>query len=161
MSSICCPHVMCRWVCYQRPLQIMCVLYTYAQIICGWHLNMQITCEQCLDAICRENHQHRLSCKSFIWSWNETTQHFCDKFYSITNSCHWKDSWELRWPWGVLQTMCGWPTCLQMTCGWCMDDVCHQPTKSLYDMYMYGQHLNIIHNMRFCVHNVQKVNYTW
>ena len=31
-----------------------------------------------------------------------------------------------------------------------MDDVCHQPTKSLYDMYMYGQHLNNIDNVRLC-----------
>ena len=80
--------IVCWKETYQGPLQIMCVLYAYAQIICGWHVNMQITCEQCLDVTCRENHQHTLSRKSFIWSWNETTQHLCDKFYPITNSCH-------------------------------------------------------------------------
>ena len=41
----------------------MFVLYAYAHIICGGHVNMQITCEQCPDATCRENHQHRLSRK--------------------------------------------------------------------------------------------------
>ena len=80
--------IVCWKETYEGPLQKMCVLYAYAQIICRWHLNMQITCEQCLDATCRENHQHRLSHKSFIWSWNETTRHLCDKFHSITHSCH-------------------------------------------------------------------------
>ena len=61
-----------------------------------------------------------------------------------------KDSLELWWPWGVLQTMCGWPTHLQMTCGWHTDDVCHPPTKSVYHVYMCRHHLHGIDNVRLC-----------
>ena len=62
---------------------------------------MQMRCEQCPDLTCRENQQHRLSRKSFTWSWNETIQHSCHKFHSITNS-------------DDVRTMCGrraWTTC--------------------------------------------------
>ena len=93
--------------------------------MCGWHVHMQITCEQCPDATCRENHEHRLCHKSFTWSWNETTQHCCDKFHSITSSCHGRKIVQVhtdheefcRWCADdmCLQMMCGWCTCLQMT----------------------------------------------
>ena len=45
-------------------LDIVKILFGYLHV--RSHLNMQITCEQYLDATCRENHQHRLSRKSFI-----------------------------------------------------------------------------------------------
>ena len=60
----------------------------------------------------------------------------------------WKDSLELWWPWRVLQMMCGWPVNLQTTCGWHIDDVCPPPTKSVYHVYMCGQHLHAIDNVR-------------
>ena len=129
----------------------MCVLYAYAQIICRWHLDMQITCDQCLDAICRENHQHRLSHKSFIWSWNGTTQHFLWQIlFNNPFLSHWKDSLE---NWVVDDRIYKeyYKQCVDdvSTFRWHVDDVCHQPTKSLYDMYMCGQHLNSIDNMHF------------
>ena len=79
--------------------------------MCGWHVHMQITCEQCPDATCRENHQYRLSHKSFTWSWNETTQHSCDKFHSITSSCHSRK---------IVQAHADQEEC----CRWCVDDMC-------------------------------------
>ena len=63
-------------------------MYTCRWDVCGWHVHMQMRCEQCLDVICRENHQHKLSRKSFTWSWNKIIQNSCHKFHSITNSCH-------------------------------------------------------------------------
>ena len=110
--------------------------------MCGWHVHMQITCEQCPDATCRENHQHRLCHKSFTWSWNETTQHCCDKFHSITSFCHSRKIVQVhadheefcRWRADDICT-CRWHTCLRMTCRWCtclrmmflMTYVIHQP----------------------------------
>ena len=79
--------------------------------MCGWHVHMQITCEQCPDATCRENHQYRLSHKSFIWSWNETTQHSCNKFYSITRSCQSRK---------IVHVHADHEEC----CRWCVDDMC-------------------------------------
>ena len=95
--------------------------------MCGWHVHMQITCEQCPDVTYRENHQHRLCCKSFTWSRNETTQHCCDKFHSITSSCQSRKIVQVHAdPWRVLQMMCGWHMCLQMICGWhtCLRMMC-------------------------------------
>ena len=79
--------------------------------MCWWHVHMQITCEQCPDATCRENHQHRLCRKSFTWSWNETSQHCCDKFHSITSSCHSRK---------IVQVHADH----EEFCRWCADDIC-------------------------------------
>ena len=79
--------------------------------MCGWHVHMQITCEQCPDATCRENHQCRLSHKSFIWSWNETTHHSCGKFHSITRSCQSRK---------IVYVHVDHEEC----CRWCADDMC-------------------------------------
>ena len=88
--------------------------------MCGWHVHMQITCEQCPDVTCRENHQHRLSHKSFIWSWNETTQHSCDKFHSITSSCQ---SRKIVYVHADHEEFCRWRVDDICACRWCADDV--------------------------------------
>ena len=72
---------------------------------------MQMTCEQCPDVTYTENHQHRLSRKSFTWSWNETTQHSCNKFHSITSSCHSRK---------IVQVHADHEEC----CRQCVDDIC-------------------------------------
>ena len=95
---------------------------------------MQMRCEQCPDLTCRENQQHRLSRKSFTWSWNETIQHSCHKFHSITNS-------GPRWPWGVVQ----------MACRQCADDVswCGQHTR------MRRWHMHAQMTRRWCADDMQ------
>ena len=98
----------------------MCALHAYAQIMCGWHVHMQITCEQCPDATCRENHQHRLCHKSFTWSWNETTQHSCDKFHSITSFCHSRKIVQVH---ADHEEFCRWCADDICACRWCADDI--------------------------------------
>ena len=95
--------------------------------MCGWHVHMQITCEQCPDATCRENHQHRLSCKPFTWSWNETTQHSYNQFHSITSSCHSRKIVQFH---ADHAECCRWCAHLQTTCGWCADDM-----RMTYDIH--------------------------
>ena len=111
------------------------------QIMCGWHLHMQITCEQCPDATCRETHQHRLSHKSFTWFWNETTQHSCDKFHSIASSCQSRKIVQVH---ADHEEFCRWHVDDICACRRCVDDVhacgqhaddvpddiCHPPAKS-------------------------------
>ena len=94
--------------------------------MCEWHLHMQITCEQCPDVTCRENHQHRLSHKSFTWSWNEITQHSCDKFHSITSSCHSRKIAQVH-------------ADHQEFCRWCVDDIC-ACRQCADDIHACGQH---------------------
>ena len=84
-----------------------------------------------------------------ILKWNNSTFLWQILFNNQFLS-QWKDSLELWWPWGVLQMMCGWCINLQMTCGWHIDDVCCPPTKSVYHVYMCGQHLHGIDNVRLC-----------
>ena len=88
--------------------------------MCGWHVHMQITCEQCPDVTCRENHQHRLCCKSFTWSWNETTQHCCDKFHSITSSCHSRKIVQVH---ADHEEFCRWHVDDMCACRWHADDI--------------------------------------
>ena len=98
--------------------------------MCRWHAHMQITCEQCPDVTCRENHQHRLCRKSFTWSWNETTQHCCDKFHSITSSCHSRKIVQVHADHEEFCRWCADDMCLQMTCRWhtCLWTMCGQHT---------------------------------
>ena len=79
----------------------------------------------CPDATCRENHQHRLCRKSFTWSWNETTQHCCNKFHSITSSCHSRKIVQVHTD---HEEFCRWCADDVPTCGWHSRwHVIHQP----------------------------------
>ena len=84
-----------------------------------------------------------------ILKWNNSTFLWQIVFNNQFLS-QWKDSLELWWPWGVLQMMCGWSINLQTTCGWHIDDVYPSATKSVYHVYMCGQHLHGIDNVRLC-----------
>ena len=86
-----------------------------------WHLHMQITCEQYSAVTCTENQKHRLSCKSFTWSWNKTIQHSCNKFHSITHSCHSRKTVQVHADHG---DCCRWHVDNVHACRWCVDDVC-------------------------------------
>ena len=64
-----------------------------------------------------------------------------------------KDSLELWWPWGVLQTMCRWHTCLWTMCRWCVDDICHPPPKisqRSLTLMLSARHPHIVHTLSVC-----------
>ena len=121
--------------------------------MCGWHVHMQIICEQCPDVTCRKNHQHRLSRKSFTWSWNETTQHSCDKFHSITSSCHSRQIVQVhadheefcRWCADDI-CACRWHADDIHACGWCADDVqmTYVPADNMRMTYMPADNVQMM-----------------
>ena len=89
-------------------VHIICICPDNVWMTCTYSDNMW-TMSRC--DMQRDNHQYRLSHKSFIWSWNETTQHPCDKFYSITRSCQSRK---------IVQVHADHEEC----CRWCADDMC-------------------------------------
>ena len=83
-----------------------------------------------------------------ILKWNNSTFLYQIPFNNwFLSKC--KDSFELWWPWGVLQTMCGWCTHLRTTCGWHADDICHLPPKISNKVSLLC-HLHVIRTSSTC-----------
>ena len=120
--------------------------------MCGWHVHMQIICEQCPDLTCRENHQHRLSCKSLHDPEMKKIQHSYHKFHSITNSCHSKDSSGPCWP----------SVAVQRHIEWCADDMCvwrqYAETKLQVIRYIRNVKDTITNNVYMCVQHVDGID---
>ena len=69
--------------------------------------------------------------QSFTWSWNETTQHSCKKFHSITRSCQSRK---------IVQVHADH----EEFCRWCVDDIC-----------CCRQHVDDVHACRWHVDDMQ------
>ena len=106
------------------------------RIICISSDNMRMTCKYANNiwTMSRCDMQRKPSTQIIsqiiymILKWNNST-FLCKIPFNKSFLSQCKDSFELWWPWGVLETMCRWPTCLQTMCGWCVDDICHLPPE--------------------------------
>ena len=100
------------------------------RIICICSDNMRMTCKYANNmwTMSRCDMQRKPSTQIIsqiiymILKWNNSTFLYQIPFNNwFLSRC--KDSLELWWPWGVLQTRCGWHTRLRTMRGWRADDM--------------------------------------